>query len=212
LPSVLPLLGISGWTQALKEEYIERLDEQGCVYLERILSETGRMGQLIDDLLMLFRVSEAEMVREEVDISELVEGVVDRLGKIGQGRQVELSIQPGLKAIGGRYLLEILLSNLLENAWKFARGRSPACIEFGQTVIDEEPVFFTRDNGVGFDMQCPGKLFGAFQRLHVNSEFLGTGIGLSIVQHIVHHHNGRVWADAAVDRGATFYFTIQEET
>jgi len=207
-----PLRGISGWAQALKEEYIESLDEQGRVYLERVLSETKRMGQLIDDLLKLSRVSRAEMVREEVDISKMVNDTAERLNKIDPGRRVELTIQPGLKAIGDRNLLEVLLSNLLENAWKFTRDHSPARIEFGQTIIDEKPAFFVRDNGVGFDMQYAGKLFGAFQRMHKASEFPGTGIGLSIVQRIVHRHGGRVWADAEVDRGATFYFTLQEET
>ena len=145
-----------------------------------------------------------------VDLSAIAQTVAGRLQAAQPERQVELVIQPGLTALGDPRLLEIVLTNLLSNAWKFTGARSPARIEFGKTEIEDRQTFFVRDNGVGFDMAFAQKLFGAFQRMHKLSEYPGTGIGLATVQRIIHRHGGKVWAEAQVDRGATFYFTLEE--
>ncbi len=203
-----PLRSIDGFSQALLEDYGDRPDEPGRGYLGRVRAAAQRMAELIDDLLHLARVTRAELRPEVVDLSALAEAAADQLQKSAPGRAVELVIRPGIRGRGDRRLLQIALENLLGNAWKFTAGRDPARIEFGITEADGQPAYFVRDNGVGFDMAYAGKLFGAFQRLHGAQEFEGTGIGLATVQRIVHRHGGRVWAEAAVDRGATFYFTL----
>jgi len=166
------------------------------------------MGQLIDNMLSLSRVGRAEMRREPVDLTALAWAIIGRLRETGPERRVEFVIQAGLTAVGDPQLLEIALSNLLDNAWKFTGKRADGLIKFGRVKLVGQPVFFVRDNGAGFDQAYASKLFGAFQRLHKTSEFPGTGIGLATVQRIVHRHGGRVWAEAAVDQGATFYFTL----
>ncbi len=168
------------------------------------------MGHLIDDMLQLSRVTRAPLAPEVVDLSALADTIVGRLRAASPERQVETVIQPGLTAHGDAGLLEIVLTNLLDNAWKFSAPRRPAHIAFGAARLDGERVFFVRDDGVGFDMAYAGKLFGVFQRLHKASEFPGTGVGLATVQRIVRRHGGRVWADAEPDRGATFSFTLSE--
>ena len=203
-----PLRGIDGWTLAFLEDYAQGLDKQGRGYLERVRTETQHMGQLIDDLLSLSRVGRAEMQREPVDLSALAWVIIDRLRETGPERRVEFAIQEGLTAVGDPQLLEVALSNLLDNAWKFTGKRAGGVIEFGRVFPEGQPVFFVRDNGAGFDPAHADKLFGAFQRLHKASEFPGTGIGLATVQRIVHRHGGRVWAEAVADRGATFFFTL----
>jgi signal transduction histidine kinase len=203
-----PLRGIDGWTLAFLEDYAQGLDDQGRTYLERVRTETQHMGQLIDDMLSLSRVGRAELHRDPVDLTVLAREIIGRLRETGPERRVEFVIQEGLTAVGDPQLLEIALSNLLENAWKFTGKRSGGVIEFGRVFQEGQPVFFVRDNGAGFDPEYADKLFGAFQRLHKASEFPGTGIGLATVQRIVHRHGGRVWAEAAVDRGATFSFTL----
>jgi len=140
----------------------------------------------------------------------MAQTVAARLRAEQPGRQVELVIQPGLAALGDPRLIEIMLTNLFSNAWKFSGRRPTARIEFGRTEVEGRQAFFVRDNGVGFDMAFAQKLFGAFQRMHKLSEYPGTGIGLATVQRIVHRHGGRVWAEAQVDQGATFYFTLEE--
>jgi PAS domain S-box-containing protein len=203
-----PLRGIDGWTMAFLEDYGEGLNDQGRDYLDWVRAETQHMGRLIDDMLSLSRVSRAEMRREPVDLTALVQDIADKLQKIEPERQAEFILQPGLTATGDPLLLEMALFNLLENAWKFT-GKQPATvIEFGRMKQDDQPVFFIRDNGTGFDMAYASNLFGAFQRLHQASEFPGTGIGLATVQRIINRHDGRIWAEAAVDHGATFYFTL----
>jgi len=209
-----PLRGIDGWGLALIEDYGEQLDATAHTYVERIRADTQRMGQLIDDLLQLARVTRAEIKHEPVDLSDLAQNLADRL-KASQGeRQIDFLIQPGLSTLGDPRLLEIALNNLLDNACKFTGKRTEAQIEFGETIADEpEPgirrkVYFVRDNGVGFDMAHAQRLFGAFQRMHKASEFPGTGIGLATVQRVVHRHGGSVWADAQPDQGSTFYFTL----
>ncbi|MDO9533185.1 MAG: ATP-binding protein [Deltaproteobacteria bacterium] len=203
-----PLRGIDGWTLAFMEDYAHRLDDQGRTYLERVRTETQHMGQLIDDLLSLSRVGRTEIQRQPVDLTALARAITGRLRETGPKRLVEFVIQEGLTAVGDPQLLYVALSNLLDNAWKFTGKRPGGLIEFGRMQLEGHPVFFVRDNGAGFDEAYADKLFGAFQRLHKASEFPGTGIGLATVQRIVHRHGGRVWAEAAADRGATFYFTL----
>ena len=203
-----PLRGIDGWTLAILEDYAPRLDDQGRTYLERVRTETQHMAQLIDDLLSLSRVGRAEMHREPVDLTALAWTIIGRLRETGPERKVEFVLQEGLTAVGDPQLLEIALSNLLDNAYKFTGKRPQGLIEFGRVPQEGQAVFSVRDNGAGFDLAYADKLFGAFQRFHKASEFPGTGIGLATVQRILHRHGGRVWAEAAVDRGATFYFSL----
>jgi PAS domain S-box-containing protein len=210
-----PLRGIDGWSLALMEDYCgecEKLDGKGRSYLERVRSETQRMGHLIDDLLQLSRITRAEMHRHAVDLSAIAESVAARLRDIHPQRCLEFAIRPGLTAFGDARLLEIALTNLLDNAVKFTGPRAHARIEFDTVACEGRTAFVVRDNGVGFDMAYAGTLFGAFQRLHSDSEFSGTGIGLATVQRVVHRHGGRIWAEAAPDRGAAFYFTLGTET
>jgi PAS domain S-box-containing protein len=205
-----PLRGIDGWSLALLEDYHDQLDEQGQKYLDRVRTEANRMGQLIDDLLLLSRVTRAEMQTKPVDLSGLAQTIVARLQAAQPERQVAVTIQPGLTTQGDAALLGVVLTNLLDNAWKFTGKRPAARIEFGQTLVDGQPTYFVCDNGAGFDMAYAQKLFGAFQRLHKNTDFPGTGVGLATVQRIVRRHGGQVWAEAQVDQGATFFFTLQE--
>jgi len=205
-----PLRGIDGWSLALLEDYGSQLDGQAKTYLERVRSETQRMGQLIDDLLQLSRLTSAEMSIGKVDLSALARTIAGSLQKAQPDRRVELVIQPRLNAHGDARLLEIALTNLLGNAFKFTGKTPQARIEFGQTEVEGQRAFFVRDNGAGFDMALAKKLFGPFQRMHKASDFPGTGVGLTTVQRIVHRHGGRIWAEAAVDQGATFYFTLEE--
>lgn len=205
-----PLRGIDGWSLALLEDYGDKLDEKGRQQLERVRADTQRMGRLIDDLLLLSRVARGPIERGPVDLTALAQSVAARLQEVEPERRVEFAVQPGLTAQGDARLLEIVLSNLLGNAWKFSSGRPLAQVEFGSTEVEGRPAFFVRDNGVGFDMNYAQKLFGAFQRMHKASEFPGTGIGLAIVQRVIQRHGGRVWAEAQVDRGATFFFTLEE--
>ncbi|MBN1887034.1 MAG: PAS domain S-box protein [Thermoflexales bacterium] len=217
-----PLRGIDGWSLALLEDHSGQLDEQAHQYLGYVRSEVQRMGRLIDAMLQLSRVTRAEMQLEPVDLSALAQTIAARLQAGQPERQAELVIQPGLTARGDARLIEIMLANLFDNAWKFTAPRPLARIEFGRLPHPTPPpqagegregvVYFVRDNGVGFDMAYAQKLFGAFQRMHKASEFPGTGIGLTTVQRIVYRHGGRVWADAHLDQGATFYFTLEEVT
>jgi PAS domain S-box-containing protein len=203
-----PLRGIDGWSQALLEDYSNQLDEQGRQYIERVCSETQRMGRLIDDMLKLSRLTRTEMNWEQVNLSDLARSIAGRLEQDNLHRQVEFRIEAGLTVEGDANLLEAALSNLLGNAFKFTGKRADALIEFGQTELEGRRVFFVRDNGAGFDMAYAKKLFGAFQRMHNSSEFPGIGVGLAIVQRIIHRHGGHVWAEAEPGRGAVFYFTL----
>lgn len=211
-----PLRGIDGWGLALMEDYGHQLDATAHEYLERIRFDTQRMGRLIDDLLQLARVTRGEIRFEAVDLSALARSVAERLQQAQAGRQIEFLIEPGLTSQGDPRLLEIVLTNLLGNACKFTGTRAAAHIEFGSTLTEEpgarvqSQVYFVRDNGVGFEMAHATRLFGAFQRMHKESEFPGTGIGLATVQRIVHRHGGKVWAKAALDQGARFYFSLPQ--
>jgi PAS domain S-box-containing protein len=203
-----PLRGIDGWSLALKEDYANHLDGRAMEYLDRVRFETQRMGRLIDDLLQLSRITRAEMQRDPVDLSQIAESIAARLRESHPERRLEFVIEPGLTASGDARLLEVALTNLLHNAVKFTAPRTEARIEFRRAGGDGNPLFVIRDNGVGFDMAYAGALFGAFQRLHSESEFPGTGIGLATVQRVIHRHGGRIWAEAEPDRGAAFYFAI----
>ncbi|MBI2922667.1 MAG: PAS domain-containing protein [Planctomycetes bacterium] len=203
-----PLRAIEGFSDAVLQDYESRLDERGGDYLRRLRAGAQRMAQLIDDMLELSRVSRAELRREEVDLSALVGSIAAELRQRDPARNVEFLVAPGAVASGDPRLLRIVFQNLLENAWKFT-GRHPrATIEFGATSRDGRPAWFVRDDGAGFDPARAGRLFGAFQRLHSASEFPGSGIGLATVQRIVHRHGGRIWAEGAVEKGATFTFTL----
>ncbi|QIR36113.1 GAF domain-containing protein [Tolypothrix sp. PCC 7910] len=207
-----PLRSIDGFSQALLEDYEGELDDAAQDYLRRIRSATQRMGQLIDDLLNLSRLMRSEMQLESVDLSLLAREICTEIQESQSGRQVEYIIQPGLIAQGDSRLLQMLLTNLLDNAWKFTSKHTQAKIEFGTiTQASDIPIYFIRDDGAGFDMAYANKLFSPFQRLHRIDEFPGTGIGLAIVQRIVHRHGGRVWAEGIVEQGATFYFTLVAE-
>ncbi|MEW6353975.1 MAG: PAS domain-containing protein [Pseudomonadota bacterium] len=203
-----PLRHINGFSQALLEDYADKLDEQGRNYLDHVRAASRRMAQLIDALLDLSRVTRAEIHRVAVDLSNIAENISDNLRITRRDRRVGFVIQPGLHADGDERLLRIVLENLLGNAWKFTEKHGSAQIEFGALEQDGERIYFVRDDGAGFDMAYSDKLFGPFQRLHGASEFEGNGIGLATVQRIIHRHGGRIWAEAAVEKGATFYFTL----
>jgi PAS domain S-box-containing protein len=204
-----PLRGIDGFSQALLDSYADKLDDKGKHYLQRIRAGTQRMGELIDDLLKLSRITRSEMHRAKVDLSAMATTIAAELHSTQPERQVEFVIASGLIADGDSRLLRIVLENLLNNSWKFTSSCIQTHIEFGVIVQPgAKSAFFVRDNGAGFDMAYANKLFGAFVRLHSTTQFPGTGIGLATVQRIIHRHGGRVWAQGAVEQGATFYFTL----
>jgi PAS domain S-box-containing protein len=205
-----PLRSIDGFSLALIEDYGDKLDAEGKDCLHRVRAATQRMGALIDDLLSLARVTRTEMKLERLDLTATGRSIAASLQKAEPERKAEFQIQAGLEVNTDAHLMRIALENLLGNAWKFTSRRNSACIVFGRAQRDGTPTFFIRDNGAGFDPAHAGRLFGAFQRLHDNSEFPGTGIGLATVQRIIHRHGGTIWAEGAVDRGATFYFTLWE--
>lgn len=203
-----PLRSIDGFSQALLEDYDSLLDETGKNYLRMLRSSAQQMGQLIDSLLMLARVTRTEIDRAVVDVSALARASLERLRRLHPERRVECIVADSPPAIGDARLLGAMVDNLLQNAWKFTSKKSFARIQFGSTDEGGETVYFVRDDGAGFDMAHASKLFGVFQRLHNSAEFEGTGIGLATVQRIVQRHSGRIWAEGEVDRGATFHFTL----
>ena len=203
-----PLRGIDGFSQALEEDYATHLDANARNYLGRIRAGTQRMGMLIDDLLNLARVTRAEMHRETIDLTKMAGDIARDLQGAEPSRQVALKIDDSLTANGDHRLVRVALQNLLGNAWKFTSKRADAHVEFGALSSNANRAYFVRDNGAGFDQAYAARLFGAFQRLHSMEEFPGTGIGLATVQRIVHRHGGKVWAEGAVNQGATVYFTL----
>jgi light-regulated signal transduction histidine kinase (bacteriophytochrome) len=202
-----PLRAVDGFSKALQEDYAACLDAEGLDMLQRVRSAGQRMGELIDDLLLLSRVTRAEMRRARVNLSDLAAGVAAALRRQAPDRAVEWVIAGGLVAEGDPALLRVVLENLLGNAWKYTSGHAHARIEFGR-LGQGEHVFYVRDDGAGFDPAHAGKLFQPFQRLHRVDEFEGHGIGLATVQRIVGRHGGRAWAEGAVENGATIYFTL----
>jgi PAS domain S-box-containing protein len=203
-----PLRGIDGFGHALLTEYGDRLDPQGLHYLERIRNGAQRMGRIMDDLLDLSRLSRHDLTRDVVDLSAQARQILEGLEQQASGRRVSLAVQDGLRAQADPRLMQMVLGQLLTNAWKFTGKREAARIEFGAAADGEGSTFFVRDNGAGFDMAYAGKLFTAFERLHDAVEYPGTGVGLAIAQRILLRHGGRIWAEAAVDQGATFFFNL----
>jgi signal transduction histidine kinase len=199
---------MSGFSQALLEDYDARLDDTGKDYVHRIGRAVERMTQLIDDLLSLSRITRGELARREVDVTAMCASIVDELRIQSEPRRVDIEIEPELSVSADPGLLNVLLRNLLGNAWKFTSKNAEARIEIGSQNGDGERVLFVRDNGVGFDMKYAEQLFAPFQRLHTISEFPGTGIGLATVQRIVNKHGGRVWAESEPGRGTTIRFTL----
>jgi two-component system sensor histidine kinase/response regulator len=202
-----PLRPLDGFSRVLIEDYADKLDDRGRDYLARIRAAAGRMGQLIDDLLELSRVSRTDLKRRPLDLSELVNTIVEEIRADGANGEREVVCPSGLTVSGDPGLLRIALENLLRNAWKFTQQQEQPRIEFGRTAAASETAYFIRDNGVGFDAAYASKLFQPFQRLH-GAEFAGTGIGLAIVDRIMHRHGGRVWGESKAGEGATFFFTL----
>jgi light-regulated signal transduction histidine kinase (bacteriophytochrome) len=205
-----PLRSIDGFSQALLEDAGERLAPADHQTLARVRAAAQRMSGLIDDLLRLSRIARTAPAPRDVDLSAMAAAILDDLRHGEPARRLIVEIQAGMRAVGDQRLLRVALENLLGNAWKFTRRRPEARIAFGTEGGAPRPVYFVRDNGAGFDMTYAGKLFGAFQRLHSGGEFEGTGIGLATAARVVHMHGGRIWAEAAVDQGATFRFTLDD--
>ena len=205
-----PLRALDGFSAALLSDYPQVLDDQGRHYLNRIREASHQMGELIEDLLSLSRVTRRELQREQVDLSALVTEIVASIQEQAPDRQVVFDIQPAMVAYADPHLIRIALDNLIGNAYKFTGLRQQAHIHIGLLEQDGQRVYFVKDNGVGFNMAYAGKLFAPFQRLHGVNEFPGTGIGLVTVQRIIHRHGGRIWPEAEFERGATFYFTLEE--
>ena len=203
-----PLRAIDGFSQILQEDYASSLDESANSCLDRVRAASQRMGGLIDDILKLSRVSRVSMEQKRVNLSHIAQSVVDRLKEMEPERHVEIRIEPDVQVSGDATLLEVVLENLIGNAWKYSARKERALIEFGVSMESGKPVFYVRDNGAGFDMAYVEKLFGIFQRLHSVEEFEGTGVGLATVQRIVQRHHGCVWAEGMPEKGASFYFTL----
>ena len=206
-----PLRAINGFAGIILEDFSSQLPEEGRRYLERIRNGGQRMGELIDDLLAFSRLSRQLVSRQSVSMLRLAQEALDELKPLREGRQIEFQMGNLPEGLGDSTLLKQIWINLISNAIKYTRGRESAIIEIGCTAKNSENIYFVRDNGAGFDMKYVSKLFGVFQRLHRADEFEGTGVGLAIVQRIVHRHGGRVWAQAEVNQGATFYFTLEGE-
>ncbi len=204
-----PLRGLEGFSHALRKHHADQLDERGRHYLERIQEGSQRMSELIDDLLALSSIHREDVERKQVDLSAMAAGIAEELRRESPDREVEIDIEPGLTISGDPKLLRVVLQNLISNAWKFTRDRTPGRIQIGSTeTVDGCRAIYVRDNGAGFDMQYANKLFAPFQRLHRESEFPGHGIGLATVQRIVHKHGGKVWAESTKGEGSTFYFDM----
>jgi light-regulated signal transduction histidine kinase (bacteriophytochrome) len=203
-----PLAVITGFINVIDRKYSGKLDAKMNGYVRRISESAIRMEEITDALLKLSRVTTAEMKHIAVNLSSLVKAAADDLIQSNPGRQVEFTIAQDISASGDPAMLRVMIDNLLRNAWKFTGKKDPAKIEFGNTRIDNETVYFVRDNGAGFDMTSADKLFIPFQRLHSPADFPGFGIGLTTVQRIVQRHGGRIWAEGEAAKGATFFFTL----
>jgi PAS domain S-box-containing protein len=206
-----PLRAVNGFSHILRDNYANKLDDQGKDYIDRLITSSKRMGELIEDILRLSRINRSEMHLETVDLSELAQTIANDLHQSMPERQVEFIITPEIIVNADRNLIRVVMENLMNNAWKFTSKHATARIEFGVMQQENQQVYFVRDDGAGFDMAYVHKIFGAFQRLHSSNEFEGTGIGLATVQRIVRRHGGQVWAEGKPDQGATFYFTLSQE-
>ena len=207
-----PLRGIDSFSQLLIERHSQQLDEEGLAYLARVRSAAGRMSQLIDALLSLAQVGRGELQPIDLDFSCLVQSVASELAAANPERSVAVTIAPRMRAYGDSRLLRIVVANLLENAWKFTGRREQPVIEVGLRQNTKVPTYCVRDNGAGFDQEYASRLFGAFQRLHSDRDFPGTGIGLAIVHRVIERHGGTVWAESRPEQGATFYFTLPKKS
>jgi PAS domain S-box-containing protein len=207
-----PLRAIEGFSEMLIEDHGDKLDETGKRYLSQVRTSTHHMSQLIDNLLNLARISRAEFRRQNVDLSVIAREVAEALCGEQPERKVDFEIAPDLTVEGDPQLLRVVMDNLLRNAWKFTSKHPTARVEVGRVRRGGRPVFFVKDDGAGFDMGYAKNLFSPFQRLHRQTDFEGTGVGLATVQRVIHRHGGRLWAEAAVERGATFFFTLWDST
>ena len=203
-----PLRTIDGFSLALQEDFADVLNEEGRDYINRVRAGVQRMGQLIDALLQLSRVTRADVQREKVDLSSLATLVFNDLRAADPDRQITFMAEPGVAVMGDARLLRIALENLIGNAWKFTSKTQDPRIEFGSGTRDGQTIYFVRDNGAGFDMQYVDRLFTAFQRLHGDRDFKGSGIGLATVSRIIRRHHGTIHAESELGHGATFFFTL----
>jgi light-regulated signal transduction histidine kinase (bacteriophytochrome) len=203
------LRAINGFSEILALRYGDALDDGGRDFLHRVRAAAQRMDEQIEGLLQLSRVSQSPLERKEVDLSLMASDILAELARAEPQRKVETRVQPDLKGQGDRALLQLVLQNLLSNAWKYSQRRETAHIEFG-AATDEggETVYHVRDDGAGFDMSHAARLFGAFQRLHRPEDFPGHGIGLATTKRIIARHGGSIWAESKPEEGATFYFTL----
>ncbi|NHI82688.1 MAG: PAS domain S-box protein [Candidatus Thorarchaeota archaeon] len=204
-----PLRAVNGFSRALMESFSDKLDEKGQHYLERIRLGASRMGELIDDLLGLSRISRRSLKRRKMDLGILAQGIINELKRRDPERCVELLIAGNLEVYTDMKLMRIALTNLLDNAWKFTSLKQTAIIEVSSTIDKEGRIFVVKDNGIGFDMQYSDRVFAPFQKLHSRNEFEGTGIGLAIVQRIINRHGGRIWVQSSPDECTAFYFTLK---
>jgi len=206
-----PLETINGFSHILMAEYGDKLDARGQDYIQQVQDATRRMAELIEDLLNLSRVNTMAIHRERFDLSKLARSIAADLHRREPQREVEFVIADSPPVDGDARLLRIVMENLLGNAWKYTSAHATGRIEFGCYEDGDSIVYFVRDDGAGFNQRDSGRLFKPFQRLHSRADFPGTGIGLATVQRIVNRHGGEIWAEAEVERGATFYFTIASE-
>ena len=203
-----PLRAIDGYGRILVEDYTERLDDEGRRVLAVISSETRRMGQLIDDLLAFSRLGRQKLEMSEINMTTLAQAVFEEQLAQAPERNLQVDLKPMSPAYGDRAMLRVVFTNLISNAIKFTKHCDPAQIEIGSRNEDGQVVYYVKDNGAGFDMKYASKLFGVFQRLHSTEEFEGTGVGLALIQSVIRHHGGRIWAEAKVNEGATFTFAL----
>ncbi len=203
-----PLTYINGYSQMIMELYGDKIDLECRRYLKEIFEGTLRMDQLIDALLNFSRVARCDLHIVPIDFSDMVRRIIDEMKMAEPDRKVEVQIDEGITAVGDLQLLRVVLENLINNAWKYTATKAVAFITFGSASLGKTPVYFVRDNGVGFDSSQANKLFVPFQRLHGAHEFTGFGIGLATVQRIIKRHGGKIWAEGEPDKGATFYFTL----
>ncbi|MEN6383048.1 MAG: ATP-binding protein, partial [Rectinema sp.] len=204
-----PLRSIEGFSRALKEDYEDRLDREGQDYLQRIRAACQRMAAMIDAILQLSRIGRYEMHKEKVNLSAIAQDIASDLETTSPVRMVEFSIAEAVFAAGDPMLLRMVLENLIGNAWKFTQEHELGRIEFGVMQQNSKRIYYVRDNGLGFDMKYATKIFDPFQRLDNAKAFSGTGIGLASVKRIIHRHGGEIWAESAVGKGSTFYFTLE---
>ena len=207
-----PLRSLNGYSQLLLDEYNGKLDAEGIRYLNKIKDSVSRMSELIDDLLQLSKITRQKAEKKTINLSGLVNGLVKELCEYLPSENIPVFIiQENIFTEGDEQLLSIALKNLVENAIKYTSKAIQPEITFGKTIKDNIDVFYIKDNGAGFNMQYADKLFQPFQRLHNSDDFTGTGIGLSIVSRIIGKHSGKIWAESEIDKGATFYFTINKQ-